>query len=163
MFRQLTAIAACAGVLSCTEAFEPVNVDPGLNVWAEVSPAMLSIKDANRPIEVRLNVRNPTGREMRISSGGPPYVFDRNPALSKGLWGSFRIGCPEAPLNCGPNTDWFGDSVFVLPARQTVADKATFTLKEWYDGGWPITVRVYHIRVWFNGREGASATLNIVP
>src|SRR5688500_8965701 len=160
---QSAAILALLAAASCTEALAPTNTDVGLFVWAEVTPAVLSIKDSTTQVRVRLNVRNPSGREIRVRSGGPPYVFTGDPAKSKGLWGSLRFGCSEQPLHCGPRTDWGGDSVYVIAARRTVQEEATFTLKSWADGGWPLTVRAYHVRAWFNAREGDSATLNIIP
>ena len=160
--RLMSAIVLAMAATGCTDAFAPApNTDVGLYVWAEVTPATLSIRDSTTEIHVRIYVRNPSGSEIRVVSGGPPYTFTTDPARSRGLWGSFRVACAEAPLNCGPNTDFFGDSVYVFPPHQTDFSGAKFTLKSWANGGWPIAVRAYHIRGWFNGREGASATLNI--
>lgn len=157
-------MVAIVTTVACTDAFVPgPNTDVGLFVWGEVSPARLSITDSSAKVRIRVYVRNPSSREIRVPSGAPPYTFTRDPAKSRGLWGSFRVACDDAPLNCGPNTDWWGDTVYVFPAGETTYNGTEFSLRSWASGGWPIEPRAYHIRVWFNGREGKSATLNIIP
>jgi hypothetical protein len=147
-------------VLGCTDAFAPEpNTDVGLYVWAEVEPAVVSLRDPERLIRIRVLVENPTNEEIRVRSGGPPYVFTSDPAQSRGLWGSFRVVCEGHPVSCGPGTDWWGDSVYVFPAHVIEANEAEVKLS----AGWALVPRVYHVRAWFNGREGQSATLRVIP
>lgn len=160
MFALLVAVV----VLGCTDAFAPApNTDLGLYVWAEVEPAVISLRDSTREIRIRILVENPSGSEIRVVSGGPPYVFTHDPTMSRGLGSAFRTACEESLLNCGPNTDWFGDSVYVFQPHLTRSSSRPTSLREWRAGGWTVTARTYHIRAWFNGREGQSATLKVVP
>jgi hypothetical protein len=166
MIRRLLSalIVSLPAATACTDAFAPrPNTDVGLYVWGEVTPAALSMKDWTTQVRVRVYVRNPSGSDIRVVSGGPPYTFTSDPTKGKGMWGGFRVGCAEKPLSCGPNTDWWGDSVYVFSAGKTSYNETEFTLRSWATGGWPLSVRAYHVRVWFNGREGEGATLNIIP
>lgn len=154
---------AGGSVAGCADDPLAPNTDVGLTVWAEVSPSTLSIRDSLMPILIRVNVRNPSLATLRIQSGGPPYVFTRDPVETRGLWASFRIDCDAKPLNCGPNTDWWGSPEYVLAPRTTYISEKTMTLQQWRTGGWLAVVGEYRVRAWFNGREGWNATLVLLP
>jgi hypothetical protein len=165
--RRLTPVWLLAlGLAACRDApLAPAtpNTDLGLRVWAEVSPARVSVRDTARVLRIRVYVTNPRGDSVRVVSGGPPYVFTPDPSRSVGLWGSVRIGSAASPLNAGPNVDWWGDSVYVLPPRATMYDEYRVRLGDWRAGGWPLAAGDYRVRGWFNAREGASAELVLIP
>jgi hypothetical protein len=161
-FRQRWLVVASLAA-GCDSPVAPPNTDVGLRVWAEVRPTSVSVRDAGAVLRVRVNVRNSSLREIRVISGGPPYVFTSDPAESRGLWGSFRIACESSPLNCGPSIDWWGDSVYVFAPRTTQVDEAVITLRSWQERGWALRPGQYRVRAWFNGREGESASLVLLP
>jgi hypothetical protein len=149
---------------ACADSPLAPNTDVGLRVWATVSPASVSVRDsAAAALRIRIHVHNPSNHVIRVVSGGPPYTFTGDPSQSRGLWGSFRIACDRSPLNCGPNTDWFGDSVYVFAPRTTEYSEAVITLRAWKHDGWPLLPGHYIVRAWFNGREGESAPLLLRP
>ena len=113
-------------------------------------------------IRIRVYVANPSNREIRVS-GGPPFSFTSDPAESKGIWGSFRIANSMSPLNAGPNTDWWGQPVYVFPPRRAEYNEAEIALREWAAGGWALAPGRYRVRAWFNGREGESADFTLTP
>ena len=108
-------------------------------------------------------MQNPSARSIRVVSGGPPYRFTTDPAASRGLWGSVRIANASSALNAGPNVDWWVDSVYVIAAHQTQYNEYAVTLRQWRAGGWALVPGAYRVRGWFNGREGASAALRLLP
>ena len=150
-------------VAGCGDSPFGPNTDIGLRVWVEITPASVGLADSLATVTVRLNVYNPRDEEIRVVSGGPPYVFAGDPSKSQGLWGSIRIGCNASPTNCGPNVDWWGDSVYVIPSRTTHYDETTFTLQSWRSLGWSTTPGAYQVRGWFNAREGTGAILTLKP
>jgi hypothetical protein len=160
-FRRLWLVVASL-TAACSDGLAP-NTDVGLRVWAEVIPASVSVRDSAAVLRIRVNVHNPSRRVIRVVSGGPPYVFTSDPAQSRGLWGSFRIACDSSPLNCGPNTDWWGDSAYVFAPRTTQYDETVITLRTWKEGGWALRPGPYRVRAWFNAREGESALLVMLP
>src|SRR4051812_6335047 len=93
---------------ACFDRISAPNTDVGLSVWAGVAPARLRVRDSLVPIHFRVYIANPSSEEIRVVSGGPPYVFTRDPARSKGLIGGFRIARDTNQFNAGPNTDWWG-------------------------------------------------------
>src|SRR5688500_3112111 len=148
---------------ACADSIIGPNTDVGLSVWTEVSPMVLSIRDTTTLLRLRVFVGNKTDHEIRIVSGGPPYVFTSNPRPHSGLWGSLRIARGPDSLNAGPSVDWWGDSVYVFLAREAVYNEHALTLGEWKARGWPIIPGAYVARGWFNGREGKSATFAFTP
>jgi hypothetical protein len=154
------AMLALAG---CADRIAAPNTDLGLTVWAEVSPTSISVRDTTSVLRIRVYAGNPSVEEIRIRSGGPPYTSTGDPSQSKGLASSFRIGTPDNLLNAGPNTDWFGDSVYVFPPLRVQYEEKTITLAEWRRGGWPLVPGSYRVRSWFNAREGRDATLTLTP
>jgi len=150
---------------SCGDSIIGPNTDVGLSVWTEVSPNVLSLRDTNRVIHMRVFVGNKTNHEIRVVSGGPPYVFTfgNAPLPHSGLWGSLRIARDTNSFRAGPGTDWWGDSVYVFPARHSEYNEQTITLREWKAHGWAATTGLYIARGWFNGREGKSAPFYFVP
>ena len=157
----LTAGSLVAGA-GCRDALEP-NTDVGLHVRAEVAPNRVSLRDTASLIRMRVQVTNPSRRTIRVVSGGPPYRFAGDPARSRGLWGSLRIANDTSELNGGPGVDWWGDSVYVFPPRRGGYNEYSLTLAEWRARGAAPVAGRYRVRGWFNGREGASAELILVP
>ena len=78
-------------------------------------------------------------------------------------WGSLRIAKGSDQLHAGPAVDWWGDSVYVLPAHYTEYNENAITLHQWKASGWPLTTGNYVARGWFNGREGKSKPFYLVP
>jgi hypothetical protein len=150
---------------SCGDDIIAPNTDVGLSVWTQVSPSVLSIRDTNTVIHMRVFVANKTNHEIRVVSGGPPYVFTfgNEPLPHSGLWGSLRIARDTNSFHAGPGTDWWGDSVYVFPAHHAEYNEQTITLREWKAHGWPAPSGNYLARGWFNGREGKSAPFFFVP
>jgi hypothetical protein len=158
-------LSATVFLCSCADSIIGPNTDVGLSVWTKVSPSIMSIRDTTTVIHFRVYVGNKTGQEIRVVSGGPPYVFTfgSEPLQHSGLWGSLRIASASDSLNAGPGVDWWGDSVYVFAPHYSVYDEQTITLHEWKARGWPVTVGNYVARGWFNGREGKSDPFYFVP
>ena len=154
---------AVLGLLACGESPVAPNTDVGLHVWATVSPVAVDVRDSTAVLDLRVNVENLSSRPIRVVSGGPPYVFTGDPAKSRGLWGSIRIANDASLLNAGPNVDWWGDSVYVIGAHQVQYNEYAVTLQQWRAGGWAVAPGSYRVRGWFNGHEGRSATLTLLP
>ena len=163
--RFLLLLSALAFLSSCGDSIIGPNTDVGLSVWTQVSPPILSIRDTTTVLHMRVFVGNKTDHEIRVVSGGPPYVFTfgGEPIQHSGLWGSLRIAGDSSSLNAGPGTDWWGDSVYVFPAHHAEYNEQVITLREWKARGWPATAGNYVARGWFNGREGKSAPFYFVP
>lgn len=160
----VTGIAAACAVLSCESPVAPQpNTSLGLRVWATVAPTRLSTRDSTASFRIRVYVANPTGDTLRVKSGGPPYTFTPDPAQSRGLKQSFRIASATEPLNAGPNTDYWGDSVYVFPPHQVEYTEAVVSVRAWRVGGWALETGPLRVRGWFNGHEGSSAPFQLVP
>ena len=156
-------LAVLAVLCACSDNIVGPNTDVGLSVWTEVSPPILSIRDTTTVLHIRVVVANKTDHEIRVVSGGPPYVFVNDPLPHSGLWGSLRIASENNPLNAGPSVDWWGDSVYVFPAHDIQWEELAETLHEWKAHGWQPKVGNYVARGWFNGREGKSKQFYFVP
>jgi len=158
-------LSAVVCLSSCGDSIIGPNTDVGLSVWTEVSPSLISIRDTTTVLHMRVFVANKTNQEIRVVSGGPPYVFTfgNEPIPHSGLWGSLRIARGADALNAGPGIDWWGDSVYVFPAHYSEYSEQAMTLREWKVRGWPATIGNYAARGWFNGREGKSAPFYFVP
>ncbi|HUR00719.1 MAG TPA: hypothetical protein VM166_14810 [Gemmatimonadaceae bacterium] len=163
--RFLFLLATVAVLLSCGDSIVGPNTDVGLSVWTEVSPPILSIRDTTTALHIRVLVGNKTDHEIRVVSGGPPYVFTfgSEPLPHSGLWGSLRIATDSSALNAGPGVDWWGDSVYVFRAHHVAYNEQAITLLQWKAGGWPVKPGNYVARGWFNGREGRSTKFYLVP
>ena len=158
-------IATLLSLCACGAEIIAPNTDVGLSVWTEVSPGFVSVRDTTTVLHMRVFVANKTSHEIRVVSGGPPYVFTfgSEPLPHSGLWGSLRIARGTELFNAGPGVDWWGDSVYVFPANYATYDEQTMTLREWKARGYPVAVGKYLARGWFNGREGRSAPFFFVP
>jgi hypothetical protein len=163
--RVLFLLTAVAILSSCADSIIGPNTDVGLSVWTQVSPPILSIRDTTTVLRIRVFVGNKTDHEIRVVSGGPPYVFTfgSEPVPHSGLWGSLRIAGDSSAMNAGPGVDWWGDSVYVFPAHRAAYNEQATTLREWKARGWAVRVGNYVARGWFNGREGRSAPFYFVP
>ncbi|HKW46758.1 MAG TPA: hypothetical protein VJN70_04910 [Gemmatimonadaceae bacterium] len=156
-------LAASLGLLaSCSDFTTAPNTDLGLFVWAEVSPSVVSASDSGATLHLRVYARNPSARTIRVP-GGPPYVFSTDPATSKNIWGSLRIGNRESEMNAGPNVDWWGQHVYVFAPHETQYSEMIVTVHQWRSQGWSFASGLYRIRGWFNGHEGESAVLFATP
>lgn len=161
---RLLAIPAIGATLSCESPVAPQpNTTIGLRVWAVVAPTRLSIRDSTATLRIRVYVANPTADTVRVTSGGPPYTFTSDPAQSRGLEGSFRIASATDPLNAGPGTDYWGDSVYVFPPHHVEYTEAVVGIRNWRAGGWSLSPGSLRVRSWFNGHEGSSAPFQVVP
>ena len=157
-------IAIICGGLSCESPVAPTpNTTIGLRVWAEVAPATLSIRDTAAVLRIRVYVENPAGDTLRVRSGAPPFIFTSDPTRSQGLKVSFRIASATDSLNAGPNTDYWGDSVYVFPPHDVEYTEATVSIHQWRVAGWPLVPGHLRLRAWFNGHEGSSAPFQLVP
>lgn len=160
----LIVIAAICGGLSCDSPTAPEpNTPIGLLVWAEVIPDSVAISDSTATLRIRVYVENPAGDTLRVTSGGPPYVFTRDPAQSRGLEESFRIASATDSLHAGPSFDYWGKAVYVFPPYDAEYTEAVISIREWRAEGWPLAPASLRVRAWFNGHEGTSAPLTFVP
>ena len=160
----IAALIACSIAASCESPAAPTpNTDIGLRVWADVTPARLSVSDSAALLRVRIYVQNPRADTLRLVSGGPPYVFTNDPTDSRGLEQSFRIANAEDPLWAGPGTDYWGDSVYTFAPRATHYTEAVIRLRDWRAQGYPLRPGVLRVRSYYNGREGSSATFTLQP
>lgn len=155
-------LAALVGGTSCSDWMTTPNTDVGIVVWVDVTPAAIRLTDTSE-IVVRLRMLNPGDEEIRVRSGGPPYRLTPDPAQSRGLWGSIRFASESSPFNAGPGADYWGDSVYVFGPRAYGHNAKRYRLQQWATGGWTLRPGELRIRGWFNGREGRSATLTILP
>ena len=150
--------------LSCESPVAPEpNTPIGLRVWASVAPTTLPIHDSTATVRIRIYVQNPAAESLRVTSGGPPYIFTLNPSHSQGLEESFHIASGTDSLNAGPNTDYWGQPVYVFGPHETRYTEAIVTLRQWRAGGWPLVPETLRVRSYFNGREGESASFRLVP
>ena len=162
--RSVFLLSALVFLSSCGDNIIGPNTDVELSVWTEVSPNLVKISDTTTVLHMRVFVGNTTHHEIRVVSGGPPYVFAfGEPVPHSGLWGSLRIARGSDSLHAGPGIDWWGDSVYVFPARKATYNETEITLRQWKARGWPIETGIYTARGWFNGREGKSSPFYIVP
>lgn len=150
--------------VSCESPVAPeANTPIGLRVWAQVIPTRLSIADSTATLRIRVYVQNAAGDSLRLMSGAPPFVFTLDPAKSRGLAESFRIASATDSLNAGPNTDYWGDSVYVFAPHEADYTETVIDWNDWRAGGWKLGPGVFRVRSYFNGREGSSASFTLVP
>ena len=151
-------IVSFALLASCSDLPSAPNTDLGLAVWAEVSPSLVSASDSAATLHLRVYVRNPSARTITVP-GGPPYVFSTDPAQSRNIWGSLRIGNRTSPMNAGPNVDWWGQHVYVFAPHQTQYSEMVVTVRQWRSERWAFEPGLYRVRGWFSAHEGTPATL----
>jgi hypothetical protein len=160
--RVVCGLVALLSVYGCGEVLAP-NTEHGLRVWAEVSPAVVRASDSAAVLRIRVYTANPSGRELRIRSGGPPYVFAGDPAQTRGLAQGYRLARGDNQFTAGPTTDWGWDTVYVFRPRASEYAEATIRLRDWHRDGTPPDTGRYRVRSFFNGREGASTEFEIRP
>jgi hypothetical protein len=148
-------------LIACRDSPVEPNTDVGLRVWATVSPRSISLRDTTIGLRIRVYVENPTDDEIRVVSGGPPYVFTSDPAKSKGLWGSYRVMNPDGTMRGGPASDWWGQPEYVYKARRAEFQETLLPMKSWIRSD--LQPGTYTIRAWFNAREGRSAEFTVRP
>lgn len=152
--------AACVHIVDPREA---ANTDVGLQVWAQVTPATLSIRDTVTRLRIRVNVKNPGRDTLRIDNGGLPCSATTDPVDGRGLQHSMRIGDDTDPLDAGPRGDVCGTLLLVFPPRRTRSVDFYVTIKGWRAGGWPVVTEEYRVRSYFAGYEGYSAVFTLIP
>ena len=152
-----------AGLLVGCDSMGPSNTDLGLRVEASVSPRVVSLRDTAAVLHIRVFVTNPSGHDVIVITGGPPYSITGDPTESKGLSQSLRIASATEPLNGGPSVDWWGSSVDTIRSRHRFVAAQDVTLKDWRAGGWTVEPGQYRVRGYYNGREGAAAPFTVVP
>lgn len=166
MRNHATLLLACTLLAACDSPTGPLarpNTDVGLAVWADVQPALVSIRDPSAAIRIRIFARNPSGDTLRIRSGGPPYVFTSDPTKSRGLEESFRIAKGTDSLHAGPSIDYWGNSEYVFAPRKTEHTEEIITLRSWRQERWPLSPGTYQVRSYYNGREGRPARFIVRP
>lgn len=157
----LAALVACLMAFGCRNALEP-NTELGLRVWVEVRPGIMSLSDSLAAVRIRVCAQNPSAREVRIVSGGPPYVMAGDPANGRGFAHAYRLAHGDNLFTAGPTVDWGWDSVYVFAPRSGTCAETEQRLREWRRDGTPADTGVYRVRSFFNAREGAYAMLRII-
>jgi hypothetical protein len=133
-----------------------------LRVEARVSPRVLRISDNAAELRILVVVTNPTGQDIVVITGGPPYSMGPDPAESRGLTQSFRIATAEEPLNAGPSVDSWGEPVDTIRARRGEYIEHVVKLSEWRQG-WRVAPGDYRVRSYYNGRERRVRPLRAYP
>jgi hypothetical protein len=151
----------CA-IAACSDTTGPARTASGLQIWADVTPAALSISDTTAAFAIRIHIYNPSWHTI-TRPGGPPYVFTSDPAQSRGLEECFRIANATSEINAGPNSCGWGQAQYVFPPHWGEYALDSVKLKEWKAGGWPLVPGQYRIRSWFNAEEGSSAVFTLFP
>jgi hypothetical protein len=158
------ALAIASASSSCDSPIAPEpNTSIGLRVWAEVIPTTLSISDTAARIRVRVYAQNPTSDSLSIISGGPPYIFTSDPTRSQGLEQGFRIASATDSLNAGPYRDYWGQPVYKFGPREGTYTEAVLGVRDWLAGGWSLAPGTLTVRAYFNGKEGSSVSLHVIP
>ena len=160
--RGLGSILFAVFAVSCgaPSAIMQPNTESRLRVWVELHPAGISLRDSNATVRVRVIALNP-GRDTIRLPGGPPYVFVGDPAQSRALEHSYRISRDTNQFNAGPGVDSWGQHEYVFPPGALKRSENVLSMRVWRTGGWPLAVGTYRVRGYFNGQEGASATLTV--
>jgi hypothetical protein len=114
-------------------------------------------------VRIRIYAENPSAAEIRIRSGGPPYILAGDPAQGRGFAEAYRLAHGSNSFTAGPTTDWGWDTVYVFKPHQAEYAEAELRLRDWNRDGTPPDTGVYRVRSFFNAREGASATFRIQP
>lgn len=160
-----TVIAAAASV-ACVRFLDPrqaANTDIGLQVWAQVTPIELSVRDTVTRVRVRVVAKNPGRDTIIVNNGGPPCTTPIDPAEGRYLMHSMRIADDNSDLDAGPHGDQCGQSLLTFPPRRSRSVDFIVTVKNWQAGGWPLTPQRYRVRSYFAGYEGYSAVLTLQP
>lgn len=160
--RSLGSILFAVIAVSCgaPSAILQPNTESQLRVWAELNPTRISLRDSNATVRVRVIAQNP-GRDTIRLPGGPPYVFVGDPTQSRALEHSYRIARDTNQFNAGPGVDYWGQREYVFPPGAMKRSEGVVSIRAWRTGGWPLAVGTYRVRSYFNGQEGASATLTV--
>jgi hypothetical protein len=148
-------------LLGCS-GFEPSNTDLGLHVEARVSPRIVSLSDPAAQLRILVLVTNSTGRDIIVTTGGPPFSITSDPADSKGLTQSFRIATDDDPINAGPSVDAWGEPLDTIRAQHGEYLEHVILVSEW-KAGWTVEPGNFRVRSWYNGREGESAPFTVAP
>ncbi len=156
----VTIVAACVQIIDPRDA---ANTDAGLQVWAQVSPLTLSIRDTVTRVRIRISAKNPGRDTLHVNNGGMPCSATVDPVDGRGLLHSMRIGNETDPLDAGPRGDVCGTTLAVFPPRRTRAVDFYVTMKGWRSGGWSLAPDEYRVRGFFAGYEGYSTVLTLVP
>jgi hypothetical protein len=156
------ATALTAVAVGCADVAAP-NTESGLRVWADASPSLLHLSDNAAVVRIRIYAANPNSRELRIRSGGPPYIAAGDPIHGQGFAEEYRLEHGDNPFTAGPTIDWGWDTVYVFPARSEQHDETILPLRTWNAGGVPPDTGTYTVRSYFNQHEGAPAQFRIVP
>ena len=160
--RRATVLLA-AGVVAGCDGLAPPNTDLELRVEATVSPLRIRLRDSAAALHIRVTVTNPTGEDIIVTTGGPPYRITTDPLESSGLGPSIRIASTTEPLNGGPSVDWWGSPVDTIRAGRGIYAEHDVTLEAWRRGGWVVESGEYRVRGYYNGREGVSAGFTVLP
>jgi hypothetical protein len=66
-------------------------------------------------------------------------------------------------LNAGPYRDYWGLPVYEFGPRESRYTETLLRARDWLAGGWTLVPGTLTVRAYFNGKEGSSAPLHIVP
>ena len=157
---------AAAAFVACVDFLDPreaANTDLGLQVWAQVSPIELSVRDTVTRVRIRVSAKNPGRDTITVNNGGPPCSMPLDPAAGRNLMHSMRIADDNSDLDAGPRADLCGQTLLTFPPRRTRSVDFFVTVKRWKDGGWALTPQQYRVRSYFAGYEGYGTVFKLLP
>jgi hypothetical protein len=152
-------------LMACVQIIDPreaANTDVGLQVWVQVAPATLSIRDTLTRVRIRVYAKNPSRDTLRINNGGSPCDTPLDPATSQGVLFSARIVDDDDELNAGPPKDLCGTSSLMFTPRRQRSFDFYVTIKEW-KVDYAVVAKEYRVRSYFAGYEGYQALLTVTP
>lgn len=166
--RVLVAAIPIAAALSvaCVHLIDPrqaANTDIGLQVWAQVVPIEVSVRDTVTRLRIRVSAKNPGRDTIKVNNGGPPCSVPLDPADGRYLMHSMRIADENSDLDAGPGGDVCGQTLLTFPPRRTRSVDFYITMTKWKAGGWPLTPQQYRVRSYFAGYEGYSTVFTLNP
>ena len=151
--------AACVHIIDPREA---ANTDVGLQVWVQVAPLTLSMRDTVTRLRIRVYAKNPGRDTIRVANGGLPCTQPLDPVTGQGLEFSARMAEDNNELNAGPPQDLCGTSLLVFSPRRQRSYDFRLSMKEW-QAGWPVVAKEYRVRSFFAGYEGYQAVVTVTP
>jgi hypothetical protein len=154
-------LAALFGV-ACVHIIDPreaANTDAGLQVWVQVSPLTISLRDTVTRLRIRVYAKNPGRDTVFVENGGPPCSTPLDPATGQGLLFSARIVDDNDELHAGPPHDSCGTALVFAPRRQRTRDFFV-TMRDWR-ASYTVVAKEYRVRSYFAGYEGYQAVITV--
>lgn len=156
---------AAAHLVACVHLIDPresANTEIGLQVWAQVTPIEISLRDTVTSIRVRINAKNPGRDTIIVNNGGPPCSIPLDPAQGRYLMHSYRVASELNELDAGPRGDLCGQTLLKFAPRRTRSVDFRFTMKQWR-GGWTVGTQQFRVRSYFAGYEGYGGVITVKP